>query len=68
MRINLQRETLLKPLQMVIGVVERKQTMPILANVLVTLNNNKLSVTGTDSEVELVGQREPDPLDRNESR
>ena len=29
------RETLLKPLQMIVGVVERKQTLPILANVLV---------------------------------
>lgn len=65
MRINLQRETLLKPLQMVIGVVERKQTMPILANVLVTINQNKLSVTGTDSEVELIGH--VDLIDKNEN-
>lgn len=55
MKLNLQRETLLKPLQMVIGVVERKQTMPILSNVLLTIKDNKLSVTGTDTEVELIG-------------
>ncbi|OGO94057.1 MAG: DNA polymerase III subunit beta [Coxiella sp. RIFCSPHIGHO2_12_FULL_44_14] len=55
MKINLQRETLLKPLQMVIGVVERKQSMPILANVLLSIKENKLSITGTDTEVELIG-------------
>ncbi len=54
-KIHLDRETLLKPLQMVIGVVERKQTMPILANVLLQIDSEQLAVTGTDSEVELVG-------------
>jgi DNA polymerase III subunit beta len=56
MKIDLQRETLLKPLQMVIGVVERKQTMPILSNILLSVKDSKLSVTGTDSEIELVSQ------------
>lgn len=56
MRINLQRETLLTPLQKVMGVVERKQTMPILSNVLLQIKDNKLSFTGTDTEVELIGQ------------
>lgn len=55
MKIQLARETLLKPLQMVIGVVERKQTMPILANVLLQIDQQRLSITGTDTEVELVG-------------
>ena len=39
---------------MVIGVVERKQTLPILSNVLLDTNDNKISITGTDLEVELV--------------
>lgn len=56
MKLNLQREILLTPLQMVIGVVERKQTLPILSNVLLDTNDNKISITGTDLEVELVGQ------------
>lgn len=43
---------------MVIGVVERKQTLPILSNVLLDLKDNKLSFTGTDLEVELIGQSE----------
>lgn len=56
MKLNLQRETLLKPLQRVIGVVDRKQTLPILSNVLLKMHNNTLSITGTDLEVELIGQ------------
>ncbi len=36
MKFTIQRELLLKPLQMVVGVVERRQTLPILANILVT--------------------------------
>jgi len=56
MKLNLQRETLLKPLQQVIGVVERKQTLPILSNVLINTRDNKISITGTDLEVELIGQ------------
>ena len=56
MKLTLQREQLLKPLQMVIGVVDHKQAMPILSNVLLHVNEKKLSITGTDLEVELVGQ------------
>lgn len=54
--MHFERETLLKPLQMVIGVVERKQILPILSNVLLNNKDNNLSITGTDLEVELVGQ------------
>jgi DNA polymerase-3 subunit beta len=48
------RENLLKPLQAVQGVVERRQTLPILANFLLTIADGRLSVTGTDMEIELV--------------
>ena len=36
MKFSLSREALLKPLQLVVGVVERRQTLPILSNVLLT--------------------------------
>ena len=39
---------LLKPLQAVSGVVEKKQTLPILSNVLLTAKDNRLLLTGTD--------------------
>jgi DNA polymerase-3 subunit beta len=54
MKLSADRETILQPLQAVIGVVERRQTMPILANVLLSARSGKLSVTATDLEVELV--------------
>jgi DNA polymerase-3 subunit beta len=43
-------------LQLVSGVVERRQTLPVLSNVLLVLNNDELALTGTDLEVELVGR------------
>ena len=58
MKFSLSREALLKPLQLVIGVVERRQTLPILSNVLLSLSGKTLSVTGTDLEVEIVGVTE----------
>jgi DNA polymerase III subunit beta len=55
MKFSAPRETLLEPLQAVIGVVERRQTMPVLANVLLNVvEKGGLSVTATDLEVELV--------------
>ncbi len=54
MKFSAAREVLLKPLQSVIGVVERRQTMPILSNVFLVVDNGALSVTATDLEVELV--------------
>jgi DNA polymerase-3 subunit beta len=54
MKLSSEREQILSPLQAVIGVVERRQTMPILANVLLSAKNGRLSVTATDLEAELV--------------
>jgi len=54
MKLTATREALLKPLQAVIGVVERRQTMPILANVLLVARDGAISLTATDLEVELV--------------
>jgi DNA polymerase-3 subunit beta len=54
MKLIGEREKLLGPLQAVIGVVERRQTMPVLANVLLNVRDGRVSVTATDLEVELV--------------
>lgn len=56
MRFSLPRDALLGPLQMVQGVVERRQTIPILANILLTSQDSLLSITATDMEVELNAQ------------
>lgn len=58
MKITAQRETLLKPLQIVSSVVERRQTSPILANTLMSVTGNMLTLTGTDLEVEMVATME----------
>ncbi|MEP5765875.1 MAG: DNA polymerase III subunit beta [Halieaceae bacterium] len=56
MKFAISRDALLKPLNLVAGVVERRQTLPILANVMLVLDGDWLSLTGTDLEVELVGR------------
>ena len=56
MKFSISRDDLLKPLNLVAGVVERRQTLPILANVLMVLDGDRLALTGTDLEVELVGR------------
>jgi DNA polymerase III subunit beta len=58
MKLTAEREKLLAPLQAVIGVVERRQTMPVLANVLLAVAQGKLSIAATDLEVELVAATE----------
>jgi DNA polymerase-3 subunit beta len=54
MKITIQRAALLKSLQMINGVVERRQTLPILANVLMNVKDEKLFLTGTDLEIEMI--------------
>ena len=56
MRFSLQREVLLKPLAQVVNVVERRQTLPVLANLLARVEGDLLSLTGTDLEVEMVSR------------
>ena len=52
MKFSIQRENLLQPISQVVGVVERRQTLPVLANFLIAAREGQLSVTGTDMEVE----------------
>jgi DNA polymerase-3 subunit beta len=55
MNIKLSRGALLKPLTYVSSVVEKRQTLPILSNVLIQFDgSNRLSLTGTDLEVEVI--------------
>lgn len=56
MKFSAQREALLKPLQQVVGVVERRQTLPVLANLLVVADDNGIGFTGTDLEVEMAAR------------
>lgn len=47
------RKDLINPLKAVVSTIESKQTLPILANVLVEVENDTLRLTGTDAEVEI---------------
>lgn len=53
MKITTSKTALLDPLQKVGGVVERRQTLPILANILLNLRGKSLVITATDLEVEM---------------
>jgi DNA polymerase-3 subunit beta len=47
------RDALLKPLQVVSGIVERRQTLPILANILLRKDGERVSLTATDLEIQI---------------
>ena len=46
MKLTISRESLITPLQSIAGVVEKKQTMPVLSNVLLEAEDNTLTLTG----------------------
>jgi DNA polymerase III subunit beta len=50
---KIQKETLLKPLQTVIGIVERKQPLPILSNVLIEKSESGIKFLATDLEIQI---------------
>jgi DNA polymerase-3 subunit beta len=56
MKFTANRDTLLRALQLVTGVVERRQTLPVLSNLHVNAGVDGVAVTGTDLEVELVAR------------
>lgn len=53
MNININKETLETPLAQIIGVVEKRQTLPILGNVFIQLEQNTLTLVGSDLETEI---------------
>jgi DNA polymerase-3 subunit beta len=55
---QLARDALLRPLQAVSGIVERRHTLPILANVLIEHRDAKLFVTATDLEMQITAHSE----------
>jgi DNA polymerase-3 subunit beta len=58
MKFSIARESFLKPMQTIVGVVERRQTLPVLSNILMSVSQNTLSMTATDLEVEMVARVE----------
>lgn len=66
MIFNIQRETLLHPLTEIIGVIEKKQTLAILGNFYIKAYANSLSITASDSEVEMIGSCDADVIEEGE--
>lgn len=56
MNFIINREELLTPLQQIVSVIEKRQTMPILSNVLMVIEDNRLVLTGTDLEIQIVAK------------
>lgn len=53
MNIQINRETLLKPLTSVTSIVEKRHTLPILSNLLLEAKQNKIHLTATDLEMQI---------------
>ncbi|MBS3818303.1 DNA polymerase III subunit beta [bacterium] len=53
MRFSINREDILRELQLMQGIVEKRSTMPILANILINVSENQIELAGTDLEVGL---------------
>jgi len=66
-QIIISREDLLKPLNQVAGIVERRQTLPILSNLLIRCNDNNASITGTDLEIEVISKINTDEVKPGEA-
>lgn len=56
MKFIINREEILTPLQQIVSVIEKRQTMPILANVLMLIDDNQLVLTGTDLEIQIIAK------------
>lgn len=51
--IQADKETLLRPLQTIAGIVERRHTLPILSNVLIERNDKEILYMATDLEIQI---------------
>ncbi len=56
MKLKIKKEEILKGLQRIQGVVEKKNTMPILSNMLLTADSNGIEIVATDLEIGLRGR------------
>ncbi|MFZ2406258.1 MAG: DNA polymerase III subunit beta, partial [Methylobacter sp.] len=56
MKFIINREELLLPLQQIVSVIEKRQTMPILSNVLLVIEDDQLILTGTDLEIQIIAK------------
>ena len=53
MDFTISKEDMVKALNFTLGVVEKRQTLPILSNVLINVDESSLKLTATDLESEV---------------
>ena len=51
--VKCSKDTFLNPLQVVSGIVERRHTLPVLANVLIRKEGQQVTLTSTDIEIQI---------------
>lgn len=55
-QFSIEREVLLSSLLLIIGAIDKKNTLPVLSNVLIDLNKGCLTLSGTDTEIEFTSR------------
>jgi DNA polymerase III subunit beta len=66
MEFKINRNTFLDGIQKTLGIVEKKTTMPILNNVLLTTEHNKLKIIATDREISLISDYDAEVAEKGE--
>ena len=64
MKFIISRDQILPPLQQIVSVIEKRQTMPILSNVLMQIADDILTMTGTDTEIQIVSKFSIESIDQ----
>jgi len=54
MQFTVSQETIVRPLQLVCSIVERRATLPILSTILLKAHGTQLTMTSTDMELEMI--------------
>ena len=54
MDFYIQKQDIVKALSLTLGVVEKRQTLPILSNVLIEVDESSMQLTATDLELSLI--------------
>ena len=63
MKFDVDKNALVEPLQRVVNVLERRQTLPILSHVLIECSESGIVLVGTDQEIELSARIPIDSVD-----
>ncbi len=52
--LKIARNTLIKPLSTVVGIIDKRHSLPILTNVLIRKNGNRIFLIATDLEIQIL--------------